>query len=95
MRLRPTEYLQSDDPKIQELARAAVGNATDAGKAVKQIEAFVEGYIKTRDFSIGYASALQVAESRQRRLQRTCGSDGRSVPSRRNSRTRCQRAGLY
>ncbi len=63
--LRPTEYLQSDDPKIQELARAAVGNATDAGKAVKQIEAFVKGYIKTRDFSIGYASALQVAESRQ------------------------------
>jgi transglutaminase-like putative cysteine protease len=42
-----------------------VGNATDAGKAVKQIEAFVKGYIKTRDFSIGYASALQVAESRQ------------------------------
>jgi hypothetical protein len=63
--LRPTEYLQSDDPKIVELARAAVGNAADAGKAVKQIEAFVKGYIKTRDFSIGYASALQVAENRQ------------------------------
>lgn len=63
--LKPTEYLQSDDPKIVELARAAVGAATDAGKAVRQIEAFVKGYIKTRDFSIGYASARQVAESRQ------------------------------
>jgi hypothetical protein len=63
--LKPTEYLQSDDPKIMELARAAVGNTTDTARAVKQIEAFVKGYIKTRDFSIGYASALQVAESRQ------------------------------
>lgn len=63
--LKPTEYLQSNDPKILEMARAAVGNTTDAAKAARQIEAFVNGYIKTQDFSIGYASAREVAESRQ------------------------------
>lgn len=63
--LKPTEYLQSDDPKIVDMAKNAVASATDAGRAVKQIEAFVKGYIKTRDFSVGYASAREVAESRQ------------------------------
>ncbi len=63
--LKPTEYLQSDAPRIINMAKTAVGAATDAGKAARQIEAFVKGYIKTRDFSVGYASALEVAESRQ------------------------------
>lgn len=63
--MKPTEYLQSDDPKIIDMAKHAVASATDAGKAAKQIEAFVKGYIKTRDFSVGYASAREVADSRQ------------------------------
>ncbi|HOM60904.1 MAG TPA: transglutaminase-like domain-containing protein [Anaerohalosphaeraceae bacterium] len=63
--LKPTEYLQSNDPKILEMARAAVGSTTDAAKAARQIEAFVKGYIKDQNFSIGYASAREVAESRQ------------------------------
>lgn len=63
--LKPTEYLQCKDPKIMEMARIAVGSTTDAGKAARQIEAFVSGYIKQQNFSIGYASAREVAESRQ------------------------------
>ncbi|MEJ5260125.1 MAG: transglutaminase-like domain-containing protein [Anaerohalosphaeraceae bacterium] len=63
--LKPTEYLQSTDPKIVEMARTAVGTTTDAAKAARQIEAFVRGYIKTADFSVGYASAREIAESRQ------------------------------
>ncbi|HOK66327.1 MAG TPA: transglutaminase-like domain-containing protein [Anaerohalosphaeraceae bacterium] len=63
--LKPTEYLQSTDPKIVEMARAAVGTTTDAAKAARQIESFVSGYIKKQDYSVGYATAREVAESRQ------------------------------
>lgn len=63
--LRPTAYLQADEPKVKDLAAAAVGQTTDALKAARQIEAFVNGYITTKDLSVGYASAAEVAASRQ------------------------------
>lgn len=63
--LKPTEYLQSDDEKVQELAKAAVSSTTETLKAARQIESFVNGYITTKDLSIGYASAAEVARSRQ------------------------------
>ncbi|KPK79374.1 MAG: hypothetical protein AMJ81_13345 [Phycisphaerae bacterium SM23_33] len=63
--LKPTRFLQSDDKKVVELARRAVGDATDAAVAVRRIEAFVHDYIQQKDFSIGYASAAEVAVSRQ------------------------------
>lgn len=63
--IEPTEYLQSDDEKVQELAKAAVGETTEALKAARQIESFVKGYITTKDLSVGYASAAEVARSRQ------------------------------
>ena len=63
--LKPAEYLQSDNKEIIDLAKNAVGGTTDAAKAAKQIEAFVAGYIQKKDLSVGYASAAEVAESRQ------------------------------
>jgi hypothetical protein len=63
--LKPTQYIQSDNPKIIDLARHAVGGTTDAATAVKQIESFVAGYIQQKDLSVGYASAGEVAQSRQ------------------------------
>lgn len=63
--VEPSEYLQSDDPKIKELAVNAVGQAQDAALAARKIEAFVAGYITTKDMSVGYASAREVAFSRQ------------------------------
>lgn len=63
--IKPTEYLQSDDEKVQELAAAAIGSTTETLKAARQIESFVNGYITTKDLSIGYASAAEVARSRQ------------------------------
>lgn len=63
--LKPGEYLQSDDEKVKDLAKAVVGDTTDALKAARQIESFVDGYITTKDLSIGYASAAEVARSRQ------------------------------
>ncbi len=61
---RPTRFLQSDDPKIKELARKAVGDTKDAAQAAKKIESFVGDYIKNLSLSVGYASALEVAESK-------------------------------
>lgn len=63
--MRPSQYLESDNAKVVELARAAVGESKDAAEAVRKIESFVLGYIRTKDLSVGYASAAEVAASRQ------------------------------
>jgi len=63
--MQPTRYLESDHEKVVELARAAVGDCKDAAEAVRKIESFVAGYISTKDLSVGYASAAEVAVSRQ------------------------------
>ncbi len=60
-----TRFLQSDDERIVKMAREAVGDTKDAGEAVKRIEAFVAGYIDNKSLSVGYASASEVASSRQ------------------------------
>ena len=63
--LEPTAYLQSDNENVIALAKAAVGDAKDAAIAAKRIEAFVRGYISEKNLSVGYASAAEVALSRQ------------------------------
>ena len=63
--LKPTRYLQCDDEKVVALARKAVGDTKDAGEAVKRIERFVHEYVNEKGLDIGYASAAEVAESRQ------------------------------
>jgi len=62
---KPNRFLQSDHKEIIELARRAVGDTKDAAEAVKRIEAFVSEYIENRNLSVGYASAVEVAASRQ------------------------------
>ena len=62
---QPTRFLQSDDEKIIALAKQAVGETKDAGEAVRKIESFVAKYVTTKSLSVGYASAAEVAESRQ------------------------------
>jgi len=63
--MKPNSYLQSDNEEIIKLARGAVGGAKDAAEAATKIEAFVAGYIKNKDLSVGYASAVEVARSKQ------------------------------
>ncbi len=63
--MQPTRFLQSDHKEIIALARRAVGRTKDAAEAVRRIEAFVGKYIKNKDLSVGYASAVEVAASRQ------------------------------
>lgn len=63
--LKSTQFLQCNDKKIKALARKAVGDTKDAAEAVRRIEAFVGKYINKKDLSVGYASAIEVADSRQ------------------------------
>jgi len=63
--LKPTQFVQSDHKKIVELARRAVGRTKDAGEAIEKIEAFVADYIEDKNLSVGYASAVEVAQSKQ------------------------------
>jgi len=63
--LEPTRFLQSDRKEIVELAKKAVGNTKDAAKAAGKIESFVATYIDNKSLSVGYASAAEVAASRQ------------------------------
>ena len=62
---RPTRFLQSDNAQIINLARQAVGRTKDAAEAAKKIEAFVADYIENKSLSVGYASSVEVAQSRQ------------------------------
>lgn len=63
--LKPTRYLQTDSEEIIRLAREAVGDTKDAAEAVRRIERYVSRYIQEKDLSVGYASAVEVARSRQ------------------------------
>ena len=63
--LKPTRFVQSDNKEIIKLARQAVGDSKDAAQAAKNIEAFVAKYVENKGLSVGYASAAEVAESRQ------------------------------
>jgi len=60
-----TRFLQSDNKEVIELARRAVGGTSDAAEAVRRIESFVGDYIAEKDFSVGFASAAEVAVSKQ------------------------------
>jgi hypothetical protein len=62
---KPNRFVQSDDPKIIALAKQATGDAKDSAEAARRIEDFVSKYIKDISFSVGYASASEVAESRR------------------------------
>ena len=63
--IEPTRFLQSNDEQIVKLAQKAIGKTKDAAEAAKKIEAFVAGYINNTSLSVGYASASEVAQSKQ------------------------------
>jgi hypothetical protein len=63
--LKPNRFLQSDRKEIIDLARRAIGRTKDAAEAARKIEQFVGDYIEDKSLSVGYASATEVAASRQ------------------------------
>jgi hypothetical protein len=63
--LKPNRWVQSDAEEIEKMAEKARAGATDASEAARHIERFVSEYIEEKDLSVGYASALEVAKSKQ------------------------------
>ncbi len=63
--LKPNHWVQNDAEEIIKLAKAAVEKETNPFAAALKIERFVESYISKKDLSVGYASALETARSRQ------------------------------
>jgi len=63
--LKPSRYVESDEKIIIDLARRAVGRTSDAAEAAGKIEAFVADYVSDKSLSVGYASAAEVAVSKQ------------------------------
>jgi hypothetical protein len=63
--LKPSRYVESNEEVVIELARLAVGRTSDAAEAVRKIEAFVADYVSDKSLSVGYASAAEVAVSKE------------------------------
>lgn len=61
---QPTRYLQSDDKLVASLAKAAVGESTDAAEAARKIERFVSSYVRSSD-GVDFATAAEVAKTRR------------------------------
>lgn len=63
--MEPSRYVESNEEIIKNLAKKAIGNSKDAAEAALKIESFVADYIEDKNLSVGYASAKEVASSRQ------------------------------
>ncbi len=63
--LENTPFLQAAHPEIISLAKESVKGKRNALEAAKAVEAFVAKYIDSKDLSVGFASALEVARNRQ------------------------------
>jgi hypothetical protein len=55
------DWLQSDAPEIRKLAREGAADARTPREQMQNLERFVRSYIRTKNLSVGYASALEVA----------------------------------
>jgi len=60
---QPNDWLQSTAPEIVKLAREAAGTATAPAAQMQNLEDFVRRFIRNKDLSVGYASALEVAKN--------------------------------
>ncbi len=63
--LKPSRYIDSKDGQVIALARKAVGDTKDAAQAARKIESFVHDYINEKSLAVGYATASEVARSRE------------------------------
>jgi len=61
---QPTSLIQSDNPKIVEMAARAAPEEKDPWALAVALEQFVRNYITATDYSQAFATAAQVAESR-------------------------------
>lgn len=61
--LQPNNLIQSDAPLIVQMAEKAAGDWLDPGRSARELERFVHRSIRTKDFSQGFATALDVAQN--------------------------------
>lgn len=62
---QPNNLIQSDNPKIVALVREAVGDEKDPWQKALALERFVHGYVRAKNFSTAFASAAEVADTRE------------------------------
>ncbi len=63
--LSPNSFIQSDNATIVADARAAADGETDPWQVAVALERYVNREVKTKDFSQAFASAAEVAKSRE------------------------------
>jgi len=63
--LEASVTLNHRDPKIRALAAEAVGDEKDPWRIADRLRRFVTDYVRTRDLSVGFATASEVARSRE------------------------------
>lgn len=61
--LESNSLIQSDDSRVQEMARDAAGNETDPWKVATRLESYVHRAVKNKNFSQALSSAAEVARS--------------------------------
>lgn len=61
----PNAWVQSDAPVIRGLAAKAVGDTGDDLQKMRRLRSFVSDYITQHGLDVGYASALEVVQTRQ------------------------------
>ncbi len=62
--LRPTTFVQSDDPAIQDTAREIVGEEKNVWRAAKKIALWVRDEM-TANYDVGFATATEILENRE------------------------------
>jgi hypothetical protein len=62
---RPNSFIQSDDPLVVSLAEKAAGKERDPWPTAVALEHFVDEYVTKKDFAQVFASAAEVAKSRE------------------------------
>jgi hypothetical protein len=62
---RPNNFIQSDDPVIVADAKKAAGTETDPWRVAVALERFVNREVKNKSYSRAFASAAEVAQSRE------------------------------
>ena len=60
---KSNDWLQSDAPEVRKLAQQGAGGAKDPLAQMQNLETFVRGFIRNKNLSVGYASALEVAKN--------------------------------
>jgi hypothetical protein len=61
----PNSLIQSNDPRVVEMAHEAVGDKTDPWEVAVALEKYVGNTIRDKNFSTGFATAAEVAQTKE------------------------------